>query len=111
MRSRAAFLRGGGRGRGGVGFAARFFAVPPGEAERVLGSVVIDLPRAFLAVAREVRDGSFVPRVETFGLAGGVLRYAPNPALTGRGTAALLARVAAARDSILAGSLQPLAAR
>jgi basic membrane protein A len=79
--------------------------------DRVLGSVVIDLPRAFLAIAREVKDGSFVPRVETFGLAGGVLRYDPNPALASRVSVALLQRVQAARDSILAGTLKPLAAR
>ena len=77
--------------------------------ERVLGSVVIDLPRAFLALAREVKQGRFAPRVETFGLAGGVLRYEPNPELLGRIPAPLQARLLAARDSILAGTLRPLA--
>ena len=78
--------------------------------DRVLGSVVIDLPRAFLSVAREIKEGRFTPRVETFGLAGGVLRYEENPALTGRVPAALRARLAAVRDSIIAGTLKPLAA-
>lgn len=76
--------------------------------ERVVGSVVIDLPRAFLAIAREVKDGQFKPRVELFGLAGGVLRYDPNPALTGQVPATLQARVKAAADSIIAGTLKPL---
>ena len=76
--------------------------------DRVLGSVVIDLPRAFLAIAREVKAGKFAPRVETFGLAGGVLRYAPNPALAGLVPPALRARVQAAADSIVAGTLKPL---
>jgi hypothetical protein len=49
--------------------------------------------------------------VETFGLAGGVLRYDPNPALDSLVPAALRARVQAAKDSILAGTLKPLLAR
>ncbi len=76
--------------------------------ERVIGSVVIDLPKAFLAIAREVKAGRFTPRVETFGLAGGVLRYDVNPALAGKVPAALAARVKAAADSIAAGTLKPL---
>ena len=76
--------------------------------DRVLGSVVIDLPRAFLAVAREVKGGTFKPRVETFGLAGGVLRYEANPALANRISPELQARLRAASDSIIAGRLNPL---
>jgi basic membrane lipoprotein Med (substrate-binding protein (PBP1-ABC) superfamily) len=78
--------------------------------ERVVGSVVIDLPRAFLAIAREVHSGRFQPRVETFGLAGGVLRYEPNPALQSIVAPSLWQRVLAAKDSIIAGTLAPLAA-
>ncbi len=74
--------------------------------ERILGSVVIDLPRAFLAIARQVKDGSFTPKVEVFGLAGGVLRYETNPALAGRIPPRLAAWVKAAGDSIIAGTLK-----
>jgi len=73
--------------------------------ERVLGSAIIDLPRAFLLVAREVKGGTFRPRVEAFGLASGVVRYAPNPALLGMVPPGLAARVKAAADSIAAGTL------
>ena len=76
--------------------------------ERVYGSAIIDLPRAFLAVAREVKGGTFVPKVESFGLAGGVIRYVPNPALAAGVPAADLAKVAAAADSIVAGTLIPV---
>jgi basic membrane protein A len=69
--------------------------------DRVLGSVVIDLPRAFLAVAREVKSGNFTPKVEMFGLSGGVIRYDPNPGLEDRVPAGLKAKVDAARDSII----------
>ena len=75
--------------------------------DRVLGSAIINLPRAFLLVAREVRDGKFVPRVESFGLASGVVRYEPNPALEKLLPAGLMARVRAAADSIAAGTLRP----
>jgi basic membrane protein A len=74
--------------------------------DNVLGSVVIDLPRAFLAIAREVKGGNFKPKVEGFGLAGGVIRYDPNPRLTDRMPAALDAKVKAASDSIVAGTLR-----
>ncbi|MEX2180605.1 MAG: BMP family protein [Gemmatimonadaceae bacterium] len=47
-----------------------------------LGSVVIDVPRAFLLVAREVRDSSFVPRVIRMGTLSDVVRWVPNPAVT-----------------------------
>lgn len=75
--------------------------------DRVLGSAIIDLPRAFLLVAREVHDGKFIPRVESFGLASGVVRYEPNPALEKLMPAGLMARVRAAADSIAAGTLLP----
>lgn len=70
--------------------------------DRVLGSAVIDLPRAFLLVSREVQEGRFVPRVESFGLASGVVRYVPNPLLDSLVPPALAARVRAAEDSIKA---------
>jgi len=75
----------------------------------VPGSAVIDLPRAFLLVANEVKAGSFTPKVESFGLGSGVVRYDVNPALDTLVPAALKARVKAAADSIAAGTLVPAA--
>lgn len=46
-----------------------------------LGSVVIDIPRAFLLLAKEVRDGTFQPRVVRFATASDVVRWVPNPAV------------------------------
>jgi basic membrane protein A and related proteins len=77
-------------------------ALAPG---RVVGSAIIDLPRALMLVAEEVKRGTFTPKVETFGLSSGVVRYAPNPALQDRVPPALAARVQAAADSIAAGTL------
>jgi basic membrane lipoprotein Med (substrate-binding protein (PBP1-ABC) superfamily) len=75
--------------------------------DRVVGSAIIDLPRAFLLVAAEVKAGTFRPRVEAFGLASGVVRYQPNPALDSLVPSALKDRVKAAADSIAAGTLLP----
>ncbi len=69
--------------------------------DRVVGSAVIDLPRAFLAVAREVQGGSFHPKVESFGLRSGVIRYEPNPNLEKLLPPSLQARLNATRDSII----------
>ena len=49
--------------------------------DRVIGSAIIDLPRAFLLVAREVKAGTYRPKVEAFGLESGVVRYQANPVL------------------------------
>jgi basic membrane lipoprotein Med (substrate-binding protein (PBP1-ABC) superfamily) len=76
---------------------------------RVIGSAVIDLPRAFLLVAQEVKAGTFTPKVEAFGLASGVVRYVANPGLDSLVPAALKARVAAAADSIAKRTLIPAA--
>jgi basic membrane lipoprotein Med (substrate-binding protein (PBP1-ABC) superfamily) len=75
--------------------------------DRVVGSAVIDLPRAFVLVAEEVTAGTFKPKVEALGLASGVVRYQPNPALDSLVPATLKARVKAAGDSIAAGTLHP----
>lgn len=73
----------------------------------VPGSAMIDLPRAFLAVAREVQKGKFKPRVIVFGLEGGVVRYEPNPAYPGVLPNDLGPQLKSARDSIIAGTLRP----
>ena len=73
--------------------------------DRVIGSAVIDLPRAFLLVAKEVKAGTYQPRVEAFGLESGVVRYQSNPGLDSLVPASLKARVKAAADSIAAGTL------
>jgi basic membrane protein A and related proteins len=73
--------------------------------DRVLASAAIDLPHAFLLVGREVQGGTFIPRVESFGLASGVIRFEVNDRLKATWPAGLPARVAAAADSISAGTL------
>ncbi len=72
----------------------------------VLASAVIDLPRAFVQIAREVREGRFVGRVERKGMKDGVVSLQWNPRLEVRIPAAAKERVEAARKAILDGSLQ-----
>jgi basic membrane protein A len=50
--------------------------------QSALGSVVIDIPHAFLLLAREVRDSSFTPRVVRFDTRSDVVRWVPNPAVS-----------------------------
>jgi len=76
--------------------------------DRVLGSAVIDLPRAFLLITREVKEGRFQPRVESFGLESGVIRYVSNPGLDSMMSTDLKEKLQAAQDSIIAGTLVPV---
>jgi basic membrane protein A and related proteins len=72
--------------------------------EVTLGSVVIDLPRAFLEVAREVKGGSFRPRVVTFDARSDVVRLVVNPALAARIPGAVTALIDSVNARIHAGT-------
>ncbi|MDQ3244173.1 MAG: BMP family protein [Gemmatimonadota bacterium] len=48
---------------------------------QTLGSVVIDLPRAFLLIARTAGESGFTGKVFSLGLDDGVVRWAANPQL------------------------------
>ncbi len=50
--------------------------------QQTLGSVVIDLPHAFLLIAREVQKENFSGRVFSLGLHDDVVMYVPNPRTT-----------------------------
>lgn len=76
--------------------------------EHVIGSAAINLPHAFLLIGREVKDGRFVSRVESFGLGSDVVRYVPNPTAPVAIPPALAARVAGAERAIRAGTLRPV---
>ena len=83
-----------------VGSNSNQNAVAP---EITIGSVVIDLPRAFLAVAREVHDGRFRARVITLGLVDDVVSFVLNPALPSSIPAATLHAVDSMRADMKAG--------
>lgn len=71
--------------------------------EVTLGSVVIDLPHAFLTVARQVHDGTFAPGVISLGTREDVVRLTINPALRDRIPAEALAAVDSVRAEMAAG--------
>lgn len=73
----------------------------------ILASAVIDIPRGFLTVARQVRDGTFVAQVEKLGMRDGVVSLEINPALADRIPEPVRARLEEARQAILAGTLVP----
>jgi basic membrane protein A len=72
--------------------------------EITLGSVMIDLPRAFHEVAREVKGGAFQTRVVTFDAKSDVVRLVVNPAMRDRIPARALAHVDSMTALIHAGS-------
>lgn len=76
-----------------------------------LGSVVIDLPLAFLKIAKEVKAGTFQPRVVQFGEADHVVTLVLNPALESRIPAAAKARIDSTQTLMLAGKLSISAPR
>jgi len=73
----------------------------------IIGSVVIDLPHAFLAVARDVKEGRFRPGVLRLGSKTGVTRFVLNPAWRDRVPPAVLARIDSTERRIVSGVLQP----
>jgi basic membrane lipoprotein Med (substrate-binding protein (PBP1-ABC) superfamily) len=73
----------------------------------VLASAVIDIPRGFVTVARQVKDHTFVAKIERLGMKDGVISLQYNPALAGRIPPEVKARVDAAQQAILAGTLVP----
>jgi basic membrane protein A len=68
-----------------------------------LGSVVIDLPRAFLQIAREVKAKMFQPRVVELGEESHVVTLVLNPALTARIPSNARTRIDSLQSLMLAG--------
>lgn len=75
--------------------------------EITLGSVVIDLPHAFLMVAREVKERRFRPRVIRLGTQDDVVTLVLNPALKSTIPPAALRVVDSLRAEMRAGRFTP----
>lgn len=73
----------------------------------IVGSVVIDLPRAFTGIAREVRDGTFTARQIHLDGSSGVVRFVRNPALADRVPAQVWVRLDSLERQLRAGELAP----
>jgi basic membrane protein A and related proteins len=77
--------------------------------EVTIGSVVIDLPHAFLTVAREVKERRFTPRVIRLGSESDVIMLVLNPALQSRIPPAILHSIDSAHAALHAGQRAPAA--
>ena len=84
-----------------VGSNSNQNSIVPGS---TIGSVVIDLPHAFLLVAKEVHAGGFVARVIRLGTREDVVRWEPSPELDRRTLLADRQRIASAQAAMRAGS-------
>ena len=91
-----------------VGSNSNQNAVAP---EVTIGSVVIDLPHAFLTVAREVKEHRFTPRVIKLGTASQVVSLVLNPALDARIPASVKASIDSTRAEMIAGRFSPVSAK
>jgi basic membrane lipoprotein Med (substrate-binding protein (PBP1-ABC) superfamily) len=79
--------------------------------EITIASVVIDLPHAFLTVAREVHSGTFKPRVIKLGAESDVVRLVINPAFRSRIPPAAMHAVDSVRAQLVARRFDPLGAK
>jgi basic membrane protein A len=79
--------------------------------EITIASVVIDLPHAFLTVAREVRSGTFKPRVIKLGTESDVVTLVINPSFRSRIPALAMHAVDSVRAELTAHRFDPLGAR
>jgi basic membrane lipoprotein Med (substrate-binding protein (PBP1-ABC) superfamily) len=77
--------------------------------EVTIGSVVIDLPHAFLTVAREVKEKRFTPRVIRLGSQSDVVSFVINPVLQARIPAATIRTVDSIGTQLRAGHFIPAA--
>lgn len=80
--------------------------------EVTLGSVLIDLPLAFIGIAKEIKDGTFTPRVVALGTASQVVRLVLNPAIADQVPPAARAAVDSTVAALASGSFTiPVASR
>lgn len=78
-----------------------------GEApEHILASAVLDIPAAFLAMAREVKERRFESRIHRLGLKDGIVSLSINPRLAARIPPELQAKLRDTEDAIRAGKLE-----
>lgn len=74
--------------------------------EQTLGSVVIDLPHAFLLIARAVQKEGFTGRVFSLGLHDDVVTFVLNPRLAAKVPAETLAAIDSTRRRMIEGTFK-----
>jgi basic membrane protein A len=76
--------------------------------EVAIASVVIDLPKAFLLIAREVKDGTFKGRVIDLGVSKDVVRLEINPAFASKIPSSVTAAIDSVGAELKAGTFHTL---
>ena len=71
--------------------------------DRTIGSVVIDLPHAFLLIARAVKQGGFTGKVFSLGLHDNVVTFVPNPTTASALPTDAVAKIDSVRNEMMAG--------
>lgn len=79
--------------------------------EITVGSVVIDLPHAFITVAREVKEGKFKPRVIKLGSSSDVVSLVLNPTMLSKIPTATQHAVDSMRVEMHSGRFSPMASK
>ena len=74
----------------------------------IIGSVLIDLPKAFMRIAREVKSGTFTGRVIDLGVREDIVRFVVNPAMLSRIPAGALQASDSIAEVIRSGSFHEL---
>jgi len=69
--------------------------------EVVLASAVLDIPQAFVTVAKQVKEGTFKAQIERLGMKDGVVSLVINPQLASHLSAGLMKEIEATRNDIL----------
>lgn len=72
----------------------------------IIGSVVVDVPHAFLSVARDIAAGTFTPRVVPMGSSADAVRLELNDALRPRIPSAALHAVDSVKAGIASGTIK-----
>lgn len=72
----------------------------------VLASAVADIPHGFLEIAKQVKDRTFVAKVEKLGMKNGVVSLIINQRLAEKIPAPVKDRIEQARSAIVAGTLK-----
>jgi basic membrane lipoprotein Med (substrate-binding protein (PBP1-ABC) superfamily) len=71
----------------------------------ILGSAVLDVPAAYLRIARAVKDGTYIPKAESMGAAEGVVRLEMNADLLAKLPAEIAPWVADLEARIRSGEI------
>lgn len=72
----------------------------------VIGSVVVDVPHAFLSVARDIAAGTFTPRVVPMGSSADAVRLELNDALVSKIPATVLKSIDSVKAGIADGTIK-----